>query len=147
MVIPKRLGHIVLGVEDLDRSECFYREVIGLKVTCRISDSMVFMTSGDLSHEIALFANPTSSGELDRPGRLIHFAWQLNSFEDLKKFHKLLIKKGIPISGIGDHGISIGVYFSDPDGNAIEAYYELPKNEWSEGEDIFAGKFPLGTLP
>ena len=51
------------------------------------------------------------------------------------------IEKGINIEGIGDHGISLGVYFSDPDGNNIEVFYELPKEQWPE-RDVFSGKFP-----
>ncbi len=33
MVTPKQLGHLVLRVRDLDRSEQFYTEVLGLHVT------------------------------------------------------------------------------------------------------------------
>ena len=146
MVIPKRLGHIVLKVNDIDKSEVFYKDVLGLKVTHKVEQSMVFMTSGSLSHEIALFANDANHREPQNEyTRLVHFAWQLKSFEDLKFFYNSLLANKIPISGIGDHGISIGVYFSDPDGNEIEVYYELPKSEWPKKE-IFSGKFPLGSL-
>ncbi len=46
MVVPKRLGHIVLKVNDIDKSEGFYKDVLGLKVTHKVEQSMVFMTSG-----------------------------------------------------------------------------------------------------
>ena len=45
------------------------------------------------------------------------------------------------ILDIGDHGISLGIYFADPDGNQIEVFYELPKEEWPE-EEMFSGNFP-----
>jgi catechol 2,3-dioxygenase len=146
VVIPKRLGHIVLKVNNIDKSESFYKEILGLKVTHKVPGSMVFMTSGSLSHEIALFSQGTKHADKKESStQLVHFAWQLKSFEDLKGFYKTLLENKIPVSGIGDHGISIGVYFPDPEGNEIEVYYELPKSQWPK-KDIFAGKFPLGSL-
>ena len=57
MVKPKQLGHLVLRVRDLDRSESFYTDVLGLDVTAKVPGMMVFMsTSGDASHELALMS-------------------------------------------------------------------------------------------
>ena len=74
------------------------------------------------------------------------FVVVLNWFEDLKRLNRELEEKGVSIVGVGDHGVSIGVYFLDPDGNEMEAFYELPRDQWPEEGDIFSGKFPLGTL-
>ena len=38
--------------------------------------------------------------------------------------------RGIPVH-VADHTVSIGVYFSDPDGNGLEVYYELPRSRWN----------------
>ena len=51
---------------------------------------------------------------------LYHFAWEMESFEELKKLYQEMKQKNVNIGGIGDHGISIGVYFFDPDGNEVE---------------------------
>ena len=51
----------------------------------------------------------------------------MDSFDDLKRLYAEMKSKDVNIGGIGDHGISLGVYFFDPDGNEIEAYYEMPK--------------------
>ena len=148
MVKPKRLGHLVLRVRDLQRSERFYADVLGLRVTAKNPGRMVFMSAaGESSHELALMSvGPDAPGP--EPGRvgLYHFAWEMESFEDLKKMHGELKDKGVSIAGISDHGISLGVYFFDPDGNEIEAFYELPQEQWPKEDGIFGGKFPLGTL-
>jgi hypothetical protein len=45
----------------------------------------------------------------------------------------------------GVPSISIGVYFSDPDGNGLEVYYELPRSQWNQDKPFSIqnkGRFP-----
>ena len=146
MVKPRKLGHVVLRVRDVGRSERFYTDVLGLRVTSKLAGTMVFMSaSNDASHELALMSvGPDAPGpEANRVG-MYHFAWEMDSFEDLKRMYRELKEKGANIAGIGNHGISMGVYFLDPDGNEIEVFYELPKEQWP-ADNVFMGKFP-GSL-
>ncbi|MCH8064135.1 MAG: VOC family protein [Chloroflexi bacterium] len=90
MVKPKQLGHLVLRVRDIDRSEAFYNDVLGLHTTTKRPGAMVFLSAGDdASHELALMSvGPDAPGpEKDRVG-LYHFAWEMESFEDLKELYK-----------------------------------------------------------
>lgn len=142
---PKQLGHLVMRVRDLERSEDFYTRIVGLTVTAKFEGHAVFMSANtELSHEL-LIVSPEDDApepEGDR-GALVHAAWQMASFEDLKALHQRLKDNDVPIVRIGDHGLSLGVYFCDPDGNELETYYELPKSEWEKGgRHIFDGKFP-----
>ena|SRR5436309_1993918 len=142
MVSPIRLGHLVLRVSDIAKSEKFYTEILGLKVTSR-DFGMVFLSSGsNASHELAL-SPATANADYVRQGNvgLSHFAWQMRSLRDLRQFHNHLKRKGVRILGTGDHGISIGVYFADPDDNRVEVFYELPAERWPD-EGLFEGKFP-----
>ena len=145
MVNPKRLGHLVIRVRDLERSEKFYTSVLGLKVTNKRPGRMVFMSAGDdSSHELALIpvAADAPGPEQTRVG-LYHFAWEMESFDDLQKLYNEMHEQNVNIGGIGDHGISMGVYFFDPDGNEIEAFYETPRDQWpADGEDLFSADFP-----
>lgn len=144
MVRPKQLGHLVLRVRDLDRAEKFYTDVLGLRVTNKRAGRMVFMSAREgASHELALMAVGANAPgpESTRVG-LYHFAWEMESFDDLKRLYGELKQKGVKIGGIGDHGISLGIYFFDPDGNEIEAFYELPQERWPRQGDLFTGRFP-----
>jgi len=70
---------------------------------------------------------------------LNHMAWRVESLDDLKDFYHRIKDKNVPIDRVADHGVSLGIYFHDPDGNGIEVYYELPRAEWPRQEQIFAG--------
>ena len=56
--------------------------------------------------------------------------------------------KGWPIEHISDHGISLGIYTRDPDGNGVEVFYEMPRAEWPVDDHVFTrertgrGRFP-----
>ena len=68
--------------------------------------------------------------------------------KDLKELYQGLRDKGVPIKQVSDYGISIGIYFEDPDGNGIEASYELPCDHWPRRERLFADDLvELGHSP
>ena len=141
---PKQLGHLVIKVRDLDRAEDFYTRIIGLTITEKRPGRMVFMSANIvMSHELAVVpVGPDAPGPERSHVGLAHMAWQMETFEDLKELYQRLKENNVHITGIGDHGISLGVYLLDPDDNEIEVYYELPKSQWPSGEGVFGGKFP-----
>ncbi len=144
MIKPRQLGHLVIRVRDLDISERWYSEVLGLQTMKKYPGRMTFMSAKeDVTHELALMGIGPNAGEPDesRVG-LAHFAWEMDSFDDLKALYAHLKAKDVNIRGISDHGLSIGVYIFDPDGNEIEVYYEMPKEEWPEEGVLYRGEFP-----
>jgi len=144
MIKPKALGHLVLKVRDLERSEKFYTEVLGLQVTGRLSGQMVFLSAGDKHHDLALYrVGPDAGGPQQNQVGLLHFAWELDSFDELRRAHRLLQEKGVPVAGAMDHGISKGLYFFDPDGNEIEVFCDNPREEWEKLPNPFAGSDPV----
>ena len=149
MVKPRQLGHVVIRVRDLEMSEKWYSEVLGLKTMKRYPGSMTFMSARDDStHELALMGLGADAGGPDssRVG-LAHFAWEMDSFEELRELYAHIKASDVDVRGIGDHGLSLGVYIADPDGNEIEVYYEKPVEEWPEEGVHFKGEFPMKLEP
>ena len=139
---PQYLGHVNLFVRNAERSQQWYADVLGLHTYDFTPGRAAFM-SADLeqSHEIALIeVGPDAPALQPRHVGLNHMAWMMGSLDDLKEFYHRLQAKHIPIDHISDHGISIGIYFHDPDGNGIEVSYELPRSQWPRQENIFMGE-------
>jgi len=76
---------------------------------------------------------------------LNHVAWRMATLDDLAEIYQRLQQKGVPVA-VRDHTVSLGVYFSDPDGNGLEVYYELPRSQWQQ-ERPFSGDGKKGRFP
>jgi catechol 2,3-dioxygenase len=144
VVKARNLAHVVLRVRDADKSAEWYQKVLGLKVAFRVPGRMVFLAANEnSSHELALMTLGAGAPppQLNRVG-LYHVGWQVDKLEDLEGIMERLKAQGVQVAGVGDHGISMGVYVFDPDGNELEIFYELPRSEWPKGDAIFMGSFP-----
>jgi catechol-2,3-dioxygenase len=120
------LGHIVLNVADLKKSERFYSTVLGLKVSARNArNKMTFLSYGREHHDVALMQLPDGAEAVSNNGvpKVHHFCIYVGSNEEIDKLYRVLTRRKIPIvSGpeilevAGNHSIS----FLDPDGNRVE---------------------------
>ena len=132
------LNHIVLWVSDLERSERFYGDLLGLQVRRKRPGRGVFYTCGTNDHDIAIFqADPDAPKHGDRHVGLYHFALKLNSFEELKAAYKLL-KAEHSIAGVTHHGDTKSVYVKDPDGMEIELFVEVAEDTEGSEEKVRA---------
>lgn len=126
MVRPKRVGHLVLNVKDVDASAKFYTEVLGFEISvARPDGSATFLTCGEIHHDLALFKAPEGAEPI-KPGALglNHFAVQVEDLEALKEAYRSLKEHGVTVHRTTDHGMTGSVYFADPDGNGIEFFFD-----------------------
>jgi len=126
----KRVGHIALSVADEDRSRSFYRDILGFEVSEQDPEhGGTFMTLGENFHALDVFPNPDpAAAQRPKQGQigLFHIAFEVASYRDLKEAYCRLLEHGVPISHATDHVSQRSIYFSDPDGNRLEIYYEMP---------------------
>lgn len=117
-----KLGHVHLKVRDLDRALAFYRDLLGLRVTERLDDAMVFLSFGDAHHDVALQAlGAHAPSPPERATGLYHTAFEVETEAALRATAARLKSADIAFTGV-DHGISHALYLSDPDGNGVEIY-------------------------
>jgi catechol-2,3-dioxygenase len=130
MIQLKRLGHVLIKVADVERSKAFYRDLLGFEVVEQDpAHGGVFMSLGEHGHTLDLSPvdDPATAQRLvqNRLG-VHHFAFQVDSYEDLKEAYFTLKDHGIEEIRAVDHVSQKSIYFYDPDGNRLEIYYELP---------------------
>jgi catechol 2,3-dioxygenase len=139
---PKYLGHVNIYVRNVERSHKWYTDLLGLHTYDYIPGRAAFL-SADLeqSHEVALMqVGDDALLQQKRQVGLNHMAWMMESLDDLKELYLRIKEQNIPIEHISDHGLSIGIYLRDPDGNGVEVSYELPRSQWSQHEQVFSGE-------
>jgi catechol-2,3-dioxygenase len=64
-------------------------------------------------------------GGRDRLG-LVHIAFKVKSYTALEEAYNTLQAHGVVVHRMIDHVSQRSIYFSDPDGNGLEIYYEYP---------------------
>ena len=115
MVTIRGLYEIAIRVRDLEKSEAFYREVLGLEVGLRDEGRRwVFLRAGGAAGVLVLQEDRSSW-----PAQ--HFAFTVTD-GDLDEAAGALRARGLDVEGPVYHAWmpARSAYFSDPDGNALE---------------------------
>ena len=141
---PKRVGHLVLNVKDVDASTKFYTKVLGFQIALERPGLGTFLTCGKNHHDLALFqakadAAPVTPGGLG----LNHMALQVEDFDTLKEYHTILEHLDI-IQRCTDHGMTRSIYLTDPDGNGIELFCNSQEDP-AEGLEIMKSSDRVNT--
>ena len=143
----KELGHIVLYVRNLERSQEFYGDVLGWREVARTQGRSAMYTSGRTHHELLLIevgddATPIPEGR--RVG-MYHFGLKVGETDDeLREALEQLKQAGTPIVGATDHGVTHSLYIHDPDGNELELYIDVQPAVWKDDPSaVAAPSLPL----
>ncbi|PYM15406.1 MAG: glyoxalase [Candidatus Rokuibacteriota bacterium] len=150
---PVALDHVNIFVRNAELSHRWYTEIFGLHTQDMLTSpatgklrAAFLACDPDHAHDIALFeVGEDAPGPQKKQVGLNHIAWRMGTLEDLAEMYERLRARDIPFS-VSDHTVSIGIYFSDPDGNGLEAYFEQPRHEWRRerpfSEPGAKGRFP-----
>jgi catechol 2,3-dioxygenase len=135
-----RVGHVHLRVADLDRALAFYRDALGFGVTAdgrAHGLDMVLLAAGDYHHHVGLNTWDTDGGP-PPPGHtgLYHVAFLYPDRRELGLAVQRLLDHGHPVGHGTDHGGTVSVYLSDPDGNGVELYYDRPRDDWFDADGL-----------
>jgi catechol 2,3-dioxygenase len=146
----RELGHVVLYVRGLDTSRAFYGDVLGWPAVAEIDlggARAVAFSAGRTHHELLLIEVGPQATPVPRGRRLglYHFGIKVgDTDDDLRATLQRLHDHDVTIVGASDHTITHSLYVSDPDGNEIELYVDVPGVDWAtHPEAILAPIRPL----
>ena len=126
-----RWSHAVVYVRDMEAMLDFYTGVLGFEVTDRgplgpeDGPEIVFMSQVETDHHQIAFLDVRKDN--DAPNSVNHFAFRVESLDDVKALNARLVEDG-RTEGINPltHGNAWSIYFSDPEGNGIEVFCDSP---------------------
>jgi catechol 2,3-dioxygenase len=95
-----------------------------------------FLAAGDYPHHIGLNTWESAGGTPAPPGHtgLYHVAFLYPDRRELGRAVRRLLDHDHPIGHATDHGGTISVHLSDPDGNGVELYYDRPRANWFDAD-------------
>ncbi|MGH6771475.1 MAG: VOC family protein [Xanthobacteraceae bacterium] len=145
-----KIGHIVLGCRDLERSVKFYTQILGFKISDiyepdMVPGGMVFMRFGADHHGVGLVGEMPGKAENIE---LHHLAFEVASPDELLRLREHLEKNNVTIDFHGRRraGAQIAVEFTDPDGHQLELFWGLdrvasddvvrPRSEWRPARSL-----------
>ncbi len=121
---PKALAHVVYRTRRFDDMLNWYETVFGARVQHR-NPAMAFLTFDDEHHRFALLdlsVIDSDGAEPETPGwvGIDHLAWTYASLDDLFDTYVRCKAAGITPYWCVHHGLTVSMYYADPDGNQME---------------------------
>jgi catechol 2,3-dioxygenase len=124
------MGAVTLKVGDLDAMTAHYRDGVALDV---LGSKGATVTLGrGTTPVIVLEHSPELRHASPRDAGLFHTAILFDSEEALAaSVYSVATKHPNTFTGSSDHLVSKAFYFSDPEGNGVELYWDRDRSEWS----------------
>jgi catechol 2,3-dioxygenase-like lactoylglutathione lyase family enzyme len=124
-----KIGHVVLNVQDVERSTKFYTRVLGFQISDvypeeMVPGGMVFLRCNPDHHGIALVGStnvPAANVELN------HIAFEVATLDEVIRARDHLRRHGVKIDFEGRRraGCQLAVEFRDPDNHRLEIYWGI----------------------
>lgn len=134
MIKIEKIHHVAYRCKDAKETVKFYKKYLNMDLLVCIAEERVpstkepnpymhvFLDAG--AGNILAFFEVTGQKEMSRdlntPIWVQHIAFQVHNEAALKKAKAELVKKGLDVLGVTEHGIIKSIYFFDPNGHRIE---------------------------
>ncbi|GAA0991467.1 VOC family protein [Subtercola frigoramans] len=135
------MGAVTLRVGDLDAMIAYYRDAVTLDLLSQ--DGHFAVLGRGTTPVVILEYSPELKSPEPRSAGLYHTAILFESREALAAaIYSLATKFPNTFTGSADHKVSIAFYFTDPEGNGVEMYWDRDRTAWS----WIHGQIEMATL-
>jgi catechol 2,3-dioxygenase len=149
MTAAPTLHHVSLKTNQLDAMIDWYATVAGFRVMHKFPGG-AWLTNDSANHRLGFLCSPQLSDDPDKLLRtgIHHAAFEFGSLDDLLDNYVRLKGEGIVPHAALDHGMTISLYYVDPDGNSVElqadAFGDWARSSEFLATDSFVGN-PIGA--
>lgn len=149
MAAPSKFAHVVYKTHQFDEMIAWYTRVFDASVVHR-DDRLAFLTYDDEHHRFAFInlGKPKGDERERRDGDVgvHHVAYTWNNLGELIDTYKRLKADGIVPAQPIRHGLTLSLYYADPDRNMME--FQIDLMESKAAKDFMSGpafaKNPIG---
>lgn len=148
-VVAPTLHHVSLKTGRQEEMIAWYATVAGFRVMHKFEGG-AWLTNDAANHRLGLLCSPELSDDRDklRHHGVHHAAFEYDSLDDLLDTYARLKNEGIEPHAALDHGMTISLYYVDPDGNSVELQADN-FGDWAKSSEFLAtDEFvasPIGT--
>lgn len=140
--------HTTFTTRKLDEMVDWYEKVAGL-TPVHWAEGAAWLTNDEANHRIALLALPGLKEPEDK-GHTIglhHTAFEYASFEQWIHNYERLRDLGITPFMCLDHGMTVSMYYQDPEGNGVEIQYDT-FGAWEKSKEwmYFSAEFAADQI-
>src|SRR5262245_18819257 len=150
MVAPSKFAHVVYQTHRFEEMIDWYARVFEARVQHR-DERLAFLTYDDEHHRFAFLNMGPAPGDaaLKRPNNVAgvnHLAYTWNGLDELVHTYKRLKSCGVKPWRPIRHGLTLSLYYQDPDSNGLEFHVDLRQpeaaNDFTKGSAFAAN--PIG---
>jgi hypothetical protein len=120
-VRPRKLGHVVIGSTEQERSQSLFSEGLGFKISDSVVGRAAFMRCSTDHHNVLIQRAPVAF--------LHHTSWQVDDVDEVGRGASAMLEADPSrhVWGLGRHHIGSNFfwYLKDPAGNFSEYYSDL----------------------
>lgn len=130
-----KLHHLTFMTLDVDAMVKWYELVAGLEPVY-YSEGAAWLTNDEANHRIALLTFPGLKPPADKPhsAGLHHLAFEYASFDHWLDNYVRLSEAGIEPDRCLDHGMTMSMYYVDPEGNGVEIQVDVFE-DWGKSKE------------
>jgi len=145
--IKPSLHHVTIKTSQLQAMVDWYHAVIGATVNFQDAHN-AWMTNDAANHRIAFLAVPGLATDPQRTHHtgMHHSAFEYDSFDDLRASYERMKGLGIVPAFSLDHGLTISLYYQDPEGNYVELQSDN-FGDWAESTKFMQTSQDFRTNP
>jgi catechol 2,3-dioxygenase len=149
--IKPSLHHVTLKTTRLQDMIDWYGKTVGTRVIYQFPGG-AWLSNDNANHRLGLLAFPDfhEVGKQEKHTGMHHSAFEYGTFEDLLNSYARIRDSNIVPKFCLNHGMTISMYYADPDGNLVELQSDN-FGDWSKSADymssspVFAGN-PIGVF-